>query len=282
MNFGLFRPAGGPDNQGGQQQFGQGQQGTQGQQGQGQQGDGNGGQGQQGQQGSGNGSGEQQQQTNLNPFAKPASVDGNEGTQGQQQTAQNNGNAGEPAGQAFDNFVKSMDFTAGIDQHQLQKDLQDPETAPDAMAAALQSAGANAFKNAMLMMNKVLDKRLEQTKQEAIEGAQGKVNTDQAFNRMFDKLPWTKDESRQSVAKAVLSGFILQGQGVDEAIQNVGKYFEQQTRDLMTHMGMQAPNGGGFQFGAGGENTNGQQDGQIYEGFGDHSKAPDWFNVLAG
>jgi len=122
---------------------------------------------------------------------------------------------------------------------------------------------------------------LEAAVESAVEKSTGKMNTNQAVSRMHDKLSFTNDEVIEPVAKAMLAGFIRQGQRVDEAIASVGKSYEAQTRSLMKQMGMKPPQGDNFQFGADGvDNTNGQE--ASYEGYGDHSKSPDWFNVLAG
>ena len=252
-------------------------------------GDGQGGNGQQGQQGQ---DGKQGGDSNLNvnPWAPnvsgkdgpenspPKGDDSQSGNLGQNTT----GAGADDPNATFNNFIDSLDFQAGIDFNQIGQDLGiEGGQVPDSLKGAFDAVGKNAFKQAMLFANKLMDKRAEQILEQAVDKTSGKINTDMAFNRLFEKLPILNDEATSPVAKAVMSGFIKKGQGVDEAIENTGKYFENQTRKMAKHLNLHPPRGSNGQFVGDDMNSINQNDNNRgYQGFGDHQNQPDWFNVL--
>ena len=219
-------------------------------------------------------------QDNLDPWAKPANLN-SEGAPG----SQNNSDSGttapdqqqqqQPGGpDAFANFVNSINFTEGVELGDAITQFNDGK--PEALQTALNSIGANAFKQSMVMANRLMDKRIDSAVEEAVTKATGKVNSNLAFDKLANSLPFTKEDSVSPVAQAVMTGFLRQNQDVDTAIQNTGKYFEKMLRDAAADLGV-IP---GVTGDGGGPGNPRNADTGRYEGYGSTNKAPDWFDIL--
>lgn len=225
--------------------------------------------------GADNGTGESGQETNLNPWSKAANVGNEQSGQGQdqQQTTPNANGDGNQPGQnsnvdAFNNYVSGLNFAEGVDLAQAVADYG--EGKHETLTQALNTVGANAFRQSMLMANQLMDKRIEKAVESAVEKSTGKVNSNLAFEKLEEALPYTADEATQPVARAVMTGFLKQGQDVKTAIKSTGKYFEQVLRNASANGLEIVPPGG--------QNNNRPGGASSYGGNDDY----DWMDLLAG
>lgn len=193
--------------------------------------------------------------------------DGNGNVHQQQQ--QNAGGHGDPNA-AFQAHIDSLDFTGGIDIHGGMEAIRNGDT--EAFGNLLRQVSANAYRNAMVDANKVVQQRVDKMGNDVQQRVATNQTTSELVREMGNQLPFTKNAAYAPVAKLVLTKFLRKGATSTEAIAQVGKYFQSLSGEV-GKMNPRAPSGrpsGGF----GGNNSS-------FSG-GNESEATDWMEVLGG
>lgn len=130
----------------------------------------------------------------------------------------------------------------------------------------LKQVGANAYRNAVLDVNKIVEAKIPRLIDEAVKRATGTVHAHGAIEKMFDKLPYTKDPALRPVAEQVLSQAVKRNKGdLSRALSDVERYFKR-TAEL-----------------AGGGNSNGNsRSGRGGSNNKSSDQEVDWMKLLGG
>jgi len=221
----------------------------------------------------GNGGGENNGDSNLPTHADLWNTDSsNEGGQ--------NGNGSQPAGnqggqqngntnpeEVFNNHVKNINFTDGVDVNSVMTAMQNGDT--EAFGTALRQIGENAYRQTMMDSNKILNSRMDKFKSEVNDSVSTATATDKAVSQLNSELPFTKDAAYAPIAQEVFSRYLKQkDMTVEKAIEKTGDYF--QSLSGAVGKGTNTPpsqrSGGGF--GGMESNTgNADEDGQDWMSF---------------
>lgn len=127
------------------------------------------------------------------------------------------------AGDEFNNYVESLNFSDGIEMDTIVQDLQQGDH--KSFQGALSKAGQNAYKKAMVDSHKMIKESVSKAVNDAVGKARGHTQADMAIREMNSKLPYTKDKALAPVAEGVLKRFMEKGQDFETALGSVDKYF---------------------------------------------------------
>jgi hypothetical protein len=140
---------------------------------------------------------------------------------------------------AFNAHVESLRLTDGINFQQVANDLaQGNHTS---LEAAFKSLGANSYRAGVSDAQRLMNGKIDDAVNKAVNQSTGNYKSDMIVNRMNDSLPFTKAPEIAPIAKAVLTQMISKGKTHDEAIEEVGKFF-QHVGNTVNH-NTQAPEG---------------------------------------
>ena len=181
---------------------------------------------------------------------------------GQQQQGPN-------ANEQFQAHIDSLDFHGGIDLAAGMASIQAGDT--EAFGKMLSMVGQNAYRNAMVDSNKIVQQNVEKMGKQVQSDVSASQSTGELVREMGSQLPFTKSPAYAPVAKLVLTQFLQKGATPEKAIESVGKYFQQMSGEV-AKLNPGAPGGrpsGGF-----GGNSN--------QGDGNTSEDTDWINILGG
>lgn len=217
----------------------------------------------QGDNGGGNGNNENNGDPNLpshdslwdaNPDDKGNANNSDDG----QQTQTTDGNT------AFQQHVDSLDFNAGIDPNAVMQAMRDGD--PEALTAAFNKIGANAYRNAIVDANKIMGQKVEAMAKTVKDDVSSANASGELVKEMHNQLSFTKSPAFAPVAKLVLTQFIEKGSSPQDAIKQVGEYFKNLSGEV-AKLNPSAPNrrptggfGGGSNNGGGNTDEGGEED----------------------
>lgn len=142
-----------------------------------------------------------------------------------QQTQQQDPNA------QFDTYIQSLDFTSGIDTQQLIADLNEGKL--DSFNNALRTVAANAYKQSLLDSQKIIQSKVNEAVQRAVEQSKGSYRSDMLVKDLHTQFPFTAAPEIEPVAKAVLNQLIdNKGMEPNEAIKATGEFFKHLTKKV--------------------------------------------------
>lgn len=229
-----------------------------------------------------NGSGNDGGNNNQDQLADFADVwdTGNHDDGGNQQPnnqTQNNGtNNQQPTDYTamFENHVRELNLTAGVDAGQLLEAINRGEA--KSLQAALEKIGANAYRHAMLNSDRLMQQRLEKAKSEFQKDSTGAMRAQRAIELMQERIPSTKNPAVLPIAKATLAQMMQKHKGdMDKAVEETSRYFQALSKSM--DRDFSAPphsrNGGNRGYN-GNDRGNGGNNGD-----GD---AEDWMQILGG
>jgi len=192
-----------------------------------------------------------------------------DGNQQQQQSQQQQ--QGPSANEQFDTHIAGLDFMGGIDMTNAGVAFQNGDM--EAVGKMFQQIGANAYRNAMIDTNRVVNQRVDAMGTQVKSDVNAQNATGRVISEMNTALPFTSMPAFAPMAKAVLTQFLGKGGTPEDAIKEVGAYFNNLSGEV-GKMNPGAPNGrpaGNF----GGNGMQQQQD-------GNNGDEPDWMTILGG
>lgn len=172
--------------------------------------------------------------------------------------------------ETFNKHIESLDFSGDIDLVASMKGIQDGDT--EAFAKLINQIGSNAYRNALIDANKVVQQRVDKMAATVKSEVSSSNATSDLVKEMNTTLPFTKSPAFAPVANLTLTQFIQKGVPPNKAIEEVGKYFENLSGEI-SKMNPSAPSGrpaGNF---GGSSNLNAGNQGE---------DAPDWIELLGG
>lgn len=140
---------------------------------------------------------------------------------GQQQTQQQQ--QGDP-NEKFNTHVDSLDFSNGIDMAASMTAIQNGDV--EAFGKLIQQIGANAYRNSLVDANKVVQQRVDKMADSVKADVSTSNATSDLVKEMNTQLPFTKNPAFAPVAQLTLTQFMQKGVPAQEAIKEVGKYFQ--------------------------------------------------------
>ncbi len=175
---------------------------------------------------------EQTRQEIERVWEKPAEKD-----DGQQQQQQ--GPTPEQIRTALDSHIQGMNLMEGVDTDAIMQGLS--ESNPEALVGALKSTAENTVRNLIPTMAQLIDNKVESAMEAAVSQARGATQADLAFQKMGEKLPFTKGKAISPVARAVMKQAMAQGKSEDEAVDFVSSFFKEVHRTSAKDLGIQTP-----------------------------------------
>jgi len=119
--------------------------------------------------------------------------------------------------------LESLNLTSGIDLNKISEEFGRGET--ESFQGALATVAENSYKASISQMNKLMDAKLSQVKEEAIKEANAATQSTNAISSMNKELPFTSEPEIAPVATAVLNQYISKGASVPDAIKSTAAYF---------------------------------------------------------
>ena len=218
----------------------------------------------------GNDGGDNNNNDNLHSHDSLWDANNDGGNNGGDGNDNNDGNQGGDANAAFDQYVATLDFGAGIDMQDAMQAISNGDA--EAFSKVISQIGINAYKFAMVDANKVVQQQVDKMGKQVKDDVSASTATSQVVNAMHAQLPFTQQRAFAPVAKLVLTRFLEGGKSPEDAIGEVGKYFKNLSSEV-GKMGSKPPSSrpaGGF---GGGSNQNAGDD---------DSGEPDWLDFLGG
>ncbi len=123
----------------------------------------------------------------------------------------------------FNDYIATINFMEGVDLPKIAEELNTGKT--DSMQDAFTKVGQNAYKRALADGAKIMDHKISQAVEQAVQKAGVNVNANMAVSTMEQRLGYTKDPAMSPIAKAVLAQLMKKGKSLDDAVQGVDKYF---------------------------------------------------------
>jgi hypothetical protein len=171
---------------------------------------------------------------------------------------------------AFQTHIDSLDFSGNIDLAAGLEAIRNGDT--EVFGALLKQVSANAYRNAMVDTNKVVQQRVDKMGEQVQSTVSANQSTGELIREMGTQLPFTKSPAYAPVAKLVLTQFLQKGATPADAIMQVGKYFQ----SLSGEVGKINPGP------PSGRPSGGFGGGQHNAGDGNASGETDWMQVLGG
>ena len=163
----------------------------------------------------------------------------------------------------FQQHINSLDFAHGIDMPAAMAAMQNQDL--EAFGTFIQQVGANAYRNAMVDANKVVQQQVDRMAESVKTDVSTSNATSALVQEMNNQLPFTKQTAFAPMAKLVLTQFMEKGATPAEAIKQVGAYFQNLSGEV-SKMNPTPPSrrpAGGFQGGvhaAAGNEAEGSED----------------------
>jgi len=192
---------------------------------------------------------------------------GNDNNQNNQQT--NNQQQNQDPNSVYNDFVKNLNLTNGVDLGTIQEDIQNGST--ESLMAAFESVSANTFKASLEQMNKLADNKIQAAIDKAVSESTSTINESTAIREMNGALNFTTDKDIAPVANAALKQFINKGQSTQEAIESVKKFFEATANSVTGNSSQQNPMNGNFNPNSNINNSNNNSN---------SNASDDWMDVL--
>lgn len=212
--------------------------------------------------------GEGNSESNLTSFENMWSnntTDGEEGTATPQPVTVVNQAEPKTPEAVFNDHVAGIDFTAGVNVADVQQAMQNGDG--EAFNKGMRAIGENAYRQAMVDLNKIVNQRVDAAKKEMTTATASQTATERAISQLEDALPYTKEPMYKPVAEGVFTQLLQQkGMTVDKAIQKTGEYFQKFAGDVNKNNPQAPGNRPSGGFGAINESTDGD-DGQDWMDF---------------
>ena len=123
----------------------------------------------------------------------------------------------------FNTYIEGLNLTDGIELATISADLNQGNT--DSLNKAFGQVAQTVYRQTMIDVNRVMDKKIEQGITKAVEQSGNAVQGNMAVDKMRGTLGFTKDPTISPIASAVLAQLIKKGKSVDEAIVGVEAFF---------------------------------------------------------
>lgn len=164
----------------------------------------------------------------------------------------------QPSGQqsdprkAWSDHVASMGLMQGFDQRDFMQAVQDGDG--DKVSQMFGTGIENAYRAAVVTMQKYVTQQLEKVQKDAVESAVSRTSGMNLENKMFESMKELSDPAVAPVARVVLKAAVESGKRGDEALAQVRKYFEHTGGLLNKNRAPESRNGGrGQSYGNGDE-----------------------------
>lgn len=183
--------------------------------------------------------------------------DNNDNNQNQNDNQNQNLLSNDEASEALRKHIKGLNLSNGIDGQKIQSDLAEGNF--ESLNDAFETIASNSFQATMQAANKLMDKKIGEAVDRAVQESGSKISTDMATQQMTARLPFTQDKDIFPVAKAALQQFLDKGENIESAVKKVDNYFKA-TAKAINGGGDQQPGSGRFNQGNNysGENNNNQ------------------------
>lgn len=173
--------------------------------------------------------------------------------------------------EVFNKHIEGLDFSTNIDLAAGMTAIQQGDT--EVFGKLIQQIGANAYRNALVDANKVVQQRVDKMADSVKSEVSTSNATSDLVKEMNAELPFTKSPAFAPIAQLTLTQFIEKGVPPKKAIAEVGKYFS----TLSGEIGKLSPNApDGRPAGHFGNRTRDNQAGDSDE------DGPDWIELLGG
>lgn len=139
----------------------------------------------------------------------------------------------------FDTYIASLNLSEGIDVAAISGELNNGQT--EGLNNAFSTVARNVYRQAMIDVNKIIDKKVESGVSKAIQQSTNAVQGNMAVDRMQASLSFTKDPAINPIATAVLSQLIKKGKSVDDAILGVRNFFTKTANISAKELGINQP-----------------------------------------
>jgi len=179
----------------------------------------------------------------TNPFAKPATKNGNEdqagGNEPGKQTAAptNQQQSSEERQRQVREFMKKSGLYEGIDMEGFMSAVRDGDA--EKAGAIFARAMENSVNVATVAAQRLVKQREDVIREELSASTQAEFRNDLAVQQLHEDLPFTAQEAVSPIAEDVLNGFLAQGIPVRDAIEKTGQYFRETAEAAGSHFGME-------------------------------------------
>ena len=123
----------------------------------------------------------------------------------------------------FNTYIDGLNLTDGVELAAISEELNQGNT--DSLNKAFGQVARSVYRQTMIDVNRVMDKKIEQGVAKAVEQSGNAVQGNMAVDKMKGILGFTKDPTISPIASAVLAQLIKKGKSVDEAIVGVEAFF---------------------------------------------------------
>ena len=123
----------------------------------------------------------------------------------------------------FNTYIESLNLGDGLELATISEELNQGNT--DSLNKAFGQVARSVYRQTMIDVNRVMDKKIEQGVAKAVEQSGNAVQGNMAVDKMKGILGFTKDPTISPIASAVLAQLIKKGKSVDEAIVGVEAFF---------------------------------------------------------
>lgn len=173
--------------------------------------------------------------------------------------------------ETFNKHIDSLDFSGGIDLAAGMTAIQGGDT--EAFGKLIQQIGQNAYRNAIVDANKVVQQRVDKMADSVKADVSSSNATSDLVKEMHTQLPFTKNPAFAPIAQLTLTQFMQKGFSAQKALEEVGKYFQGLSGEV-NKMNPKAPSGRpAGNFGNGTSSNGAGNDGE---------DEPDWVALLGG
>lgn len=143
------------------------------------------------------------------------------------------------SGAVFDKHIAGLKLTDGIDLTEISNDLNQGNTG--SLEKVFEKLTANVYRQSMMDASRIIDKKVQEGVDKAIQQSTNAVHGNMAVDRMQAAMPFTKDPAISPVASAVLSQLIKKGKSVEDAVIGVRKFFQNTAKISAKELGIKRP-----------------------------------------
>jgi len=161
--------------------------------------------------------------------------------------------------------ITGLELTGGVDMQA----LANPETAQ----VELDKLAANIYSSSMRDANNIIDQRMETMRTEMMQSTADTMKGNEQIGVMNKALPYTSKAEYRPVAENALANFLSAGKSLPEAVELVGKYFQQISNDVTSSLPVVPNSGRGGRPFAGNQNTNDSNSG--------NADPEDWMSFMS-
>ncbi len=139
----------------------------------------------------------------------------------------------------FNTYIDKLELTKSVNLEEISTELSQGKT--EGLGNALKTVAAQTYRQAMVDMSKIIDKKVKAGVEAAVQQSQNAVQGNMAVTQMNTALSFTKNPAIAPVASAVLSQLIKKGKSVDDAVDGVRAFFQNTSKISAKELGLQNP-----------------------------------------